>query len=839
MRMIAAFAAVPLLILVLSWLALRANHPDAELFDHALSNIEEFTTAEAALHRDVLAARAGILRNYDPLVAEVNALYKSMAMVRDIIGYDPTIAQSIDRLDQSVRVQEQTVETFKTDNALLQNSLAYFALFSRRLESMSGTAPPAPQVNALSVAMLRFTLNETPENAKEVADRITYLEDQAGSFGDEELIHVLVAHGRMLLRILPATDAAVRTLREPQEKINREALRTLVMERQAHSRREARRFRIYLYAASLALVGVLVYLGLQLRKRALALKWRSEIEHIIATISIRFINAQPSEIDGLVTRALAEMAGCTGAERAYFLVGGRRPRTYVWHSNETSFPPQWPERAQVLAAQLGATRDDLIKVHDTRRMANNATKKELIGLGVRCWSYASRPIRDGAYAVLGFDRMYRPCSVTISGEQSLLRMALDTMVNAIERHSVELEKIRLEARLQQTQRMETVGALASGIAHNFNNIIGAILGYVEVAELYTKNGGKVAGYLDGIRRAAERAHDLVDQILAFGRRRDARRRPVRLGALLNETAAMLRASLPSSIELIIQPPPDEAVVSADPVQLQQVILNFCMNAAQAMDGVGQVEVSAEISDVKSPRTLSHGTLKPGRYVCIAVRDTGRGMDKAVLERIFEPFFTTRTAGNGLGLATVREIVREHGGVIDVQSEPGSGTRFEAWFACVAGALPDVNAAAAARSFGRGETVLVIDTPREQLLHNEEILAALGYEPVGFGRIEDAVESSRNTPNRFDAIVIGQLLSVGALLEAAAGLRQLNPQQPIIVAAPAQEVDAEGLMAAGISEVVSWPLKASEIGAALARSLEASRLRSATSVTHGADADING
>jgi CheY-like chemotaxis protein len=297
--------------------------------------------------------------------------------------------------------------------------------------------------------------------------------------------------------------------------------------------------------------------------------------------------------------------------------------------------------------------------------------------------------------------------------------------------------------------------------------------------------------------------------------------------------------LPSSIELIIQPPPDEAVVSADPVQLQQVILNFCMNAAQAMDGVGQVEVSAEISDVKSPRTLSHGTLKPGHYVCIAVRDTGRGMDKAVLERIFEPFFTTRTAGNGLGLATVREIVREHGGVIDVQSEPGSGTRFEAWFACVADAVPDVNAAAAARSFGRGETVLVIDTPREQLLHNEEILAALGYEPVGFGRIEDAVESSRKTPNRFDAIVIGQLLSVGALLEAAAGLRQLNPQQPIIVAAPAQEVDAEGLMAAGISEVVSWPLKASEIGAALARSLEASRLRSATSVTHGADADING
>jgi hypothetical protein len=397
----------------------------------------------------------------------------------------------------------------------------------------------------------------------------------------------------------------------------------------------------------------------------------------------------------------------------------------------------------------------------------------------------------------------------------------------------------LEARLQQTHRMETVGALASGIAHNFNNIIGAILGYVEIAELHTKNGSKTAGYLDGIRRAAERAHDLVDQILAFGRRREARRRPVRLGPLLTETASMLRASLPAKIDLVIQPPPDEAVVSADPVQLQQVILNFCMNAAQAMDGVGQVEVGAQVHDVQSARTLSQGTLKPGRYVCVAVRDTGRGMDKAVLERIFEPFFTTRAAGNGLGLATVREIVREHGGVIDVQSEPGAGTRFEAWFACVAGVPSAVKAESPPRSFGRGETLLVIDTPREQLLHNEEILAALGYEPVGFGRLEDALESSRKTPNRFDAIVIGQLGSVGATLEAAAALRQANPQQPIIVAAPTQDVDAEALMAAGISEIVSWPLHVSEIGAALARSLEAWRLRSATSVTHRAGADING
>jgi signal transduction histidine kinase len=839
MRMIATLLAIPLLILVLSWLALRANHPDAELIDRALSNIEEFTTSEAALHRDVLAARAGILRNYDPLVAELGALYKSIAKVRSALGQDRAIADAVDRLERSVQEQERTLETFKTDNALLQNSLAYFAVFSRRLEMTSGKEPPAPQANELSVAMLRFTLDTSPENAKEVEDRIARLEQQAGSFGDEDLIRVLVAHGRMLLRVLPATDAALRTLREPEERINREALRTLVTERQVRSRVEARDFRVYLYLASLLLVAVMAYLGLQLRKRAMAIRRRIEVEHMTATISMRFINAQPSEIDGLVNRALAEMVACAGADRAYFLIRGPRPRTYIWHSEGAPFPPEWPERAQSLAVQLGTARDDVLKIANVKRMRNGETKKALLDAGVRCWSYASRPIRDGADAVLGFDRVDKPCRNSSPSDLGLLRMALDTMVNAIERQTVEAEKNRLEERLQQTHRMETVGALASGIAHNFNNIIGAILGYVEVAELHPKSGSKTAGYLDGIRRAAERAHDLVDQILAFGRRREARRRPVHLGPLLTETAAMLRASLPSKIELVIQPPPDKAIVSADPVQLQQVILNFCVNAAQAMDGEGPVEVAAEVYDIQSPQTLSHGTLKPGRYVCVSVRDTGRGMDKAVLERIFEPFFTTRTAGNGLGLATVREIVREHGGVIDVQSEPGSGTRFAAWFACVGGAPSDVHPAQATRSFGRGETLLVIDRPREQLLRNEEILAALGYEPVGFGRLEDALDSSRKTPNRFDAIVIGQLRSVGALLEAAARLRQINPQQPIIVAASTQGVDAEALMAAGISEIVSWPLNASETGAALARSLEASRLRSATSVTRKADADING
>jgi signal transduction histidine kinase/AmiR/NasT family two-component response regulator len=838
MRIVPSIAAVPLLIILLSWLALHASQPDAELLDRALSEIEEFTTAEAALHRDVLAARAGLLRNYDPLADEVRTLYASLGRIRSDVANDRASLAAVDRLEASVREQEQAVESFKTDNALLQNSLAYFAMFSGRLDSIAGNDPPAPLVNSLSVAMLRFTLDSSPDNASDVQNRINLLQEQAGSFGDDDLIRVLVAHGRMLLRVLPTADGALKALRKSHEMRDRDALRSIIMDRQIQARYEVSRFRLYLYIASLLLVGILVYLGLVIHARARAIQRRAALEHVIAQVSMRFMNSHPSEVDGLIDQALAEMAECVGADRAYFLVLGSDPRTYTWQRAETSFPPNWPDRAPALAAKFGHVLEDVVQVVNVNRLPSGPRKEACRAFGLTGWVYASRITRDRGTVALGFDAVHQSCRITAPGELGLTRMALDTIVNAIERQAAGAAKLRLEARLQQTQRMETIGALASGIAHNFNNIIGAILGYVEVAELHVKGGSKTAGYLSGIRRAGERARDLVEQILAFGRRRDARRRPVRLRTLLDETGTMLRASLPAKVDLVIHPSPDEAIVSADPAHLQQVILNLCANAAQAIDGNGTVEVDTHVHQIHSPRALSHGVLNQGRYVCIGVNDSGRGMEKAVLERIFEPFFTTRSAGNGLGLATVREIVREHGGAIDVKSEPGAGTRFEAWFACVVGAPDAINAALAPLSFGHGETVLVLDTRRDQLLHNEELLAALGYEPVGFVRLDDALESCREAPNRFDAIVIGQTASASSLLEAAAKLRAVIPSCPIFVAAPSEDVSAEALIAAGITEIVHWPLHPTDIGTALTRSIEAWRRRFATSVTLKAEADID-
>jgi CheY-like chemotaxis protein len=279
----------------------------------------------------------------------------------------------------------------------------------------------------------------------------------------------------------------------------------------------------------------------------------------------------------------------------------------------------------------------------------------------------------------------------------------------------------------------------------------------------------------------------------------------------------MRASLPGTVELVVPPVQEPIIVSGEPAQLQQVIINLCNNASQAMNNSGGVELSTDIHDVASPRSLSHGELAQGQYVCLAVSDTGRGMDAARLGRIFEPFFTTREEGNGLGLATVRDIVEDHGGAINVRSALGSGSRFEVWLPCTQ-AAPEPRAHGI--PLGRGETLLVVGDDDERLLRDEEILAALGYEPIGFGNATDALAACKLTPERFDAaVVILRGHAAAAALEFAAALHAIAAGLPILFAAgSADEIGAGQLAAAGVSELIHQPLYSGEVAAALTRCL---------------------
>jgi signal transduction histidine kinase len=819
MKMMPAAGAVPVLLVLLSWLSFRAVDPDAERYDRALNAIDRFAIVEIALQRDVLSARAGMLRNYDPLVQEVSSLREALGRLRDNTSNDRKATAAIDRFATAAARQEELTEQFKSANALLQNSLAYFPLLSARLAASNPNGPVAPAVSTLAAAMLRLTLDTSPAAARDVADRLNELAAQPVAAGEAGSVQTLLAHGRLLHDLLPATDGMLRALLAEPSKQELKDLRTLILARQEASRATAREFRFSLYVISLLLLAVLVHLGLQLRARALTIRRRAGFEHVIAGISTRLIDAQPGELDAHIERALAELAKFVEADRTYLVFSGALARRYRWCSTATSFPPGWPDRAPSLAARLGANPEGIINIPSVDRLPPGTDKDALVAIGLQGWVCVSK-LHSGGATILGFD-MLRPGMVAQTAELGLLHMALDGIANAVRREHLEHERARLEANLQRARRMETVGALASGIAHNFNNIVGAILGYTETAQGLLGTAGPPASCLAEIRRAGERARDLVDQILTFGRRRETDRRAVSLKELFAETRSLLRASLPLQIELLFREVPEAARIDGNPGQVQQVILNLCNNAAQAMDQLGQIEVAAEMREIIAARPLTHGDLIPGRHVCIAVRDSGHGMDEATLGRIFEPFFTTRFAGNGLGLATVREIVREHGGAINVSSALGMGSCFEVWLPCSAMIAAAPGDRSTALPLGHGETVLVVDAISARLRTDEETLAAIGYEPVGFARAVDALTACRATPERFDALVLGHLAPANSVLDLAAALHEIAPALPILLAtASADDIATDALVAAGIFEVVHRPLISAEIASALARHVKA-------------------
>ena len=822
----AAAVIIAILAALLTWFSARAFNPEAEIFDQALAELSRFGMIENALLRDVFAARSGMLRNYDPLVQETEGLRASVSRLRaatSAVGAaDPL---QIDQLADGVERQEEMVEHFKTDNALLQNSLAFFGRFAPQ-----SAEPLDPAISATVAAILRLSLDTSATTAADVEARLSALERQSKETGDPtQSVEVLLAHGRLLNELLPSVDGTLRKLHALPLKPHQDGLRRAILAEQLASRARARLFRWMLYGTSLLLVIFLGYLARRLKSGADALRRRAAFEHIITGISMRFINTTPRTLDADVDQALAEMAAFIDPDRAYFVMGGPSPRLHLWHRPGMAPPPGWPAQAPELAAMIGPA-DGVLHIPNVDRMPMGSHKSRCLSLGLGGWACANRLDSHGNVVALGVDSVGHSCRPADAGELAVLRMALDSIVQAIERNAMESERARLEARLRHAQRMEKIGVFTSGIAHNFNNILGGILGHSEVLAEHVGADAKLVRNLHGIQRSAERARDLVEQIMLFGRRDAQRRKPLSASALVAEAASLLNVSLPAGVELMIYQPPMAAIIVGEAAQLQQVLLNLCRNAAHAMPEGGTIELTIDVQEVNETRALSHDQLEAGHYVRIAVTDDGRGMDEATLGRIFEPFFTTRSSGNGLGLATVREIVDSHGGALHVESRLGEGSRFEIWLPRSISepepeADPDLEAGPAVIGLprGRGETVLLVARNAEQVLRDEEMLAALGYEPVGFADADVALGMCRSQPDRFDAVIVGCQASTAATLALAAALHAATPGIPVVLATRATiEIDAETLANSGIFDVVRWPIRAHEIAVALAHGVSQNR-----------------
>ena len=817
MKFLSGTLGVLLLLALLTWLLLRGIDTNAPAYALTLRTFDDFALAEASLHRDVLQARAGLLRDYDPLVKAVEAMQAAVGRLRSHAQTEGLDVGPADRLAVTVSQQEELTERFKSSNALLQNSLSYVGLLSTSPAFGAHDAQLAPTTGALTAALLYLIRDTSPDAVKALQERIDQFAAQAPTAGpDAEAARALLAHSRLLQELIPAVDETLKALIAAPSRQPLEEVRALFSDHRFAVEATAQRFRLLLYLVSLLLLVILVHLGLRLRARALALRRRAAFEHVIAENSTRLINCPPAEMDARLKQVLGELGRAIGVERAYVVLDENPARVNAWSADGTAYPPAWPKQALTLSARLATAGSDIVTVPDVAALPHGTLKDMLAAAGVRSWACVPL-IRPGrVQGIMGFDtcRPERDRGFPLP----VLRLAGDAVANALEREFLERDRARLTTRLERARRMHMIGSLASGIAHNFNNIISAILGYSEIVEPQLTRGTKLAQHIDEIRRAAERGRDLIDSILTFGRQRDARVRPVQVRTLFQEAASLLRASLPSGVKLVIDDVPIDVAVSGEPAQLQQVILNLCTNAAQAMPRGGSIRITAEQKEVAAFLPMSHGELVPGRYVCLAVVDSGCGFDESVARRLFEPFFTTRSAGTGLGLATVHEIVRDHDGAMNVQSKPEHGSRFEAWLPAVAADSTAV-VGPAVLLLGRGETVLVVESERERLLYNEEMLAALGYEPVGFERAADAIAACRSAPNRFDIILVSHASQTSVGLDLTRALHEAAPRQPILlVTSSTIDVGLDALADAGISDVLRRPLASTELAAALARCL---------------------
>jgi nitrogen-specific signal transduction histidine kinase len=301
--------------------------------------------------------------------------------------------------------------------------------------------------------------------------------------------------------------------------------------------------------------------------------------------------------------------------------------------------------------------------------------------------------------------------------------------DATERKRAEEEKVALVDQLRQSQKMEAIGRLAGGVAHDFNNLLTVIKGYCQLSLAEMKESTPIRDALEVINKATEKAADLTRQLLAFSRRQIMEVRVLDLNALLQNLDKMLRRIIGEDIELVTLLGEDLGRVKADPGQIEQVVMNLAVNAKDAMSKGGKLIIETANAELDEAYAHAHVAVTPGRYVMIAVSDTGTGMTPEVRDRVFEPFFTTKGKGKGtgLGLSTVYGIVKQSNGNIWVYSEPGKGTAFKIFLPRVDEPAEKLKGQETGEELPRGsETVLVVEDDKEVRNLAVRILKRQGY-----------------------------------------------------------------------------------------------------------------
>ncbi|WP_321491916.1 ATP-binding protein [uncultured Desulfobacter sp.] len=390
--------------------------------------------------------------------------------------------------------------------------------------------------------------------------------------------------------------------------------------------------------------------------------------------------------------------------------------------------------------------------------------------------------------------------------------------------TVEEENIRLKDHIIQNQRMEAIGILSSGIAHDFNNILFPITGYVEILLMDTVQDSKSHMYLMNILKASDRAKKLIGQILSFSRQTQCETTQVLVQHIIRETLALLRETIPATINIVEQIDMNCSPIMADPTQIHQIIMNLCTNAYQAMENTGgTLSVALHETNTDENTFLHYLELQPGRYLQLLISDTGVGMEKEIALKIFEPYFTTKKTGKGtgLGLSVVHGIVKKAGGDIKVISEPGKGASFHIY-------LPVLELYREARSLSADEEnhhmkgkghILIVDDEEQIVLMEKEFIQRLGYDSTASTSSVKALEIFQANPDAFDLVITDLTMPGLTGNDLALEIEKINPDIPLIICTGSEKkYQKEVMHSANVKELLLKPLKMEELSRLIAKTI---------------------
>ena len=420
-----------------------------------------------------------------------------------------------------------------------------------------------------------------------------------------------------------------------------------------------------------------------------------------------------------------------------------------------------------------------------------------------------------------------PVEITANAlEYNGLEFSICFIKDITERNLEQLRKEKANEQLQKAQKLEALGNLAGGIAHDFNNILSGVLGYAELAKLKLNPQDESKKYIEPIIAAGLRAKCLVNQILAFSRQEESKKVPTDLSRVISETVDLIRASIPSTIEITRDIKLNLGFVLADETMIHQIVMNLCTNAYHAIEKIsraGKIDVILERITLTNNDRLNFPELFPGKYIKLVVADSGHGMDKETISRIFDPYFTTKSSGEGtgLGLSVVHGIVKSHRGAIRVYSELNVGTTFHVF-------LPVEDSESEAptqilESLPKGnESLLLVDDEKLLLNIGKEFLGGLGYQVETRASSIDALEAVRSRPEKYDLIISDLTMPYmpGDIL--AKELRRLRPNLPVILCTGySDRIDRNMLRTLGIKDFLMKPVLLHELATSIRKTLDSS------------------